>query len=108
VDPVHHVKGEHRLRAFDSWVLREILEMRGARKQGDGKKVPYDELHNLNCPQNIVRVIKSTKIRWVEHVARMGKERNECMAVVWKDEGKRHIERPWLRWEDNIKMCSEE
>jgi len=38
-----------------------------------GKKLHYDELRNLNCPQNTVRVIKSTKIKWVEHVAQMGK-----------------------------------
>jgi len=97
-----------RERAFDSWMLREILEMRGARKQDDGKKLHNDELHSLNCPRNIVRVIKSTKIRWVERVARMGKKRNAYVIVVRTDEGKRHNERPWLRWEDNIKMGSEE
>ena len=89
-------------------MLREVLELRGARKQGDGKKLHNGEMHNFNFSQNIIRVIKSTKIRWVEHGARMGKKRIAYVFVVRKDEEKRHIETPWLRWEDNIKMDSEE
>jgi len=89
---VSRVKGEHRLRAFDSRVLREILELRGARKQDDGgKKLHNDEQHNLHSSQNVVGVIKPTKIIWVEHVTRMGKKRNANVVVVPKDEDKRYL-----------------
>jgi hypothetical protein len=52
---------------------------------------------------NIVRVIKSRRMRWAEHVARMGVDRGVHRVLVGKPEGKRPLGRPRRRWEDNIK-----
>jgi len=52
----------------------------------------------------IVRVVKSRRIRWAGHVARMGEGRGVHTVLVGKPEGKRPLGRPRRRWEDNIKM----
>ena len=57
---------------------------------------------------NIVRVVKSRRMRWVGHVARMGKERGVHRILVRKPEGKRPLGRLRRRWEDNIKMDLQE
>ena len=56
----------------------------------------------------IVRVVKSRRMRWVGHVARMGEDREVHRMLVGKPEGKRTLERPRRRWEDNIKMDLQE
>jgi hypothetical protein len=61
-------------------------------------------LNDLYSSPNIVRVIKSRRIRWAEHVARTGKKRGVYRLLVGKPEGKR----PRFRWEDNIKMDLQE
>jgi hypothetical protein len=63
-----------------------------------------DELHSLYPSPNIVREIKSKRMRWVEHVARMEEGRGVYSVLVGWPEGKRPLGRPRLRWEDNIKM----
>jgi hypothetical protein len=63
-----------------------------------------DELHDLYSSPNIVRVIKSRKMRWAGHVARMGERRGVYRVLVGRPEGKRPLRRPRRRWEDNIKM----
>jgi hypothetical protein len=63
-----------------------------------------DELHNLYSSPIIVRVIKSRRMRWTEHVARMGEGRGVYRVWVGRPEGKRPLGRPRLRREDNIKM----
>jgi hypothetical protein len=63
-----------------------------------------DELHSLYSSQNIVRAIKSRRMRWAGHVARMGEGRGVCRVSVGRPEGKRSMGRPRRRWEDNIKM----
>jgi hypothetical protein len=62
------------------------------------------ELHDLYSSPNIVRVIKSRRIRWAGHVARMGDERGVYRVLVGKPEGERPPGIPRRRWEDNIKM----
>jgi hypothetical protein len=62
------------------------------------------ELHSLYSSSNIVRVIKSRKMRWVGHVARMGEGSGVYGVLVGKPEGKRPLGRPRRRWEDNIKI----
>jgi hypothetical protein len=53
---------------------------------------------------NIIRIIKSRRMRWAGHVARMGEKRNVYRLLVGKSEGKRPLGRPRHRWTDNIKM----
>jgi hypothetical protein len=62
---------------------------------------------NISLP-DIVRVVKSRRMRWAGHVARMGEERGVHRVLVGKPEGKRPMGRPRRRWEDNIKMDVEE
>ena len=67
-----------------------------------------EELNDLYCSPNIVRVIKLRRMRWVGHVARMGEERGEYRVLVGKSEGKRPLGRPRHRWVDNIRMDLQE
>ena len=67
-----------------------------------------EELNDLYSLPNIVRVVKSRRMRWAGHVARMGEERGVHGVLVGKPEGKRSLGRPRRRWEDNIKMDLEE
>jgi hypothetical protein len=71
---------------------------------GGWKKLHNEELHNLYSLSNIVRLIKSRKMRWAGHVALMGEKRNVYMLLVGKPEGKRPLGRPRRRWIYNIKM----
>jgi hypothetical protein len=62
------------------------------------------ELYSLYSSPNIIREIKSRRLRWAGHVARMGESRDAYRALVGKPEGRRPLERPRRRCEDNIKM----
>jgi hypothetical protein len=63
----------------------------------------YNKL-NLHSSANIIRIIKSRRMRWARHVARMGEKRNAYRILVEKPEGKRPLGRPRRRRVDNIKM----
>jgi hypothetical protein len=71
---------------------------------GDWRKLHNDELHSLYSSPSIIRMIKSRRMRWAGHVARMAEKRNAYRIVVGKPEGKRPLGRPRRRWVDNIKM----
>jgi hypothetical protein len=71
---------------------------------GGWRKLHNEELHNLYCSPSIIRIIKSRRIRWAGHVARMGEKRNAYRILVGKPEGKRPLGRPRRWWEDNIRM----
>jgi hypothetical protein len=68
------------------------------------RKLHNYELHSLYSSPNIVRVIKSRRMRWVGHVARMGEGRDVYRVLVGRPERKRPLGRPRRRWEDNIKI----
>jgi hypothetical protein len=97
------LKEEHRLRVFENRVLRRIF---GPKMEEDGswRKLHNDELHSLYSSPNIVKMIKSGRMRWAGHVARMGKGRGVYSVLVGRPEGKRPLGRHRHRWEDNIKM----
>jgi hypothetical protein len=94
---------EHRLRVFETTVLRKIF---GPKREEDGswRKLHNDELHDLYSSPNVVRVIKSRRMRWARHVARMGEGRGVYRVLVGRPEGKRPLGRPRRRQEDNINM----
>ena len=71
---------------------------------GEWRKLHDEELSDLYSLPNIVRVVKSKRMRWAEHVARMGEGRGVYRVLVEKPEGQRPLGRPRRRWEDNIKM----
>jgi hypothetical protein len=84
-------------------VLRSIFELK-REEDGSWRKLHSDELHNLYSSLNIVRVIKSRRIRWAGHVALVGNGRGVYRISVGRPESKRLLGRPKRRWEDNIKM----
>jgi hypothetical protein len=94
---------EHILRVFENRVLRRIF---GPKREEDGswRKLHNDGLHNLYSSLKIVRVIKSRRMRWAGHVARMEEERCAYRILIGRLEGKRPLGRPRRRWEDNIKL----
>jgi hypothetical protein len=94
---------EHRLRVFENRVLRRIF---GPKREEDGswRKLHIDELHCLYFSPNIVRVIKSRRMRWAGHMARMGEGRDVYRVLVGRPGSKRPLGRPRRRWEDNIKQ----
>jgi hypothetical protein len=71
---------------------------------GEWRKLHSEELHNLYSSPNIIRLLKSKRMRWTGHVARMGEERKVYKVLVGKPEGKRPLGRPRRRWENGIRM----
>ena len=82
--------------------------MREGRGNREKKKLHNEEHRDLYSLPNIVRVVKSRRMRWAGHVARMGEGRVVHRVLVGKPEGKRPLGRPRRRWEDNIKMDLQE
>ena len=98
------LREEHRLRVFENKVLRKIFWAKRDGITGEWRKLHNSELNALYSSPNIIRSLKSRRLRWAGHVARMGQSRNAHRVLVEKPEGKRPLGRPRRRWEDNIKM----
>jgi hypothetical protein len=97
------LREEHRLRFFGKIMLRKIF---GPKREEDvwWIELHNDELHSPYSSPNIVRVIKSRRMRWAGHVARRGEGRGVYRVLVGRPKGKRPLGRPRRRWDDNIKM----
>jgi hypothetical protein len=97
------LREEHRLRVSENRLLRRIFV---PKREVDGlwRKLHNDELHNLYSLPNIVRVIKSRRLRWAGHVACMREGRGVYRVLVGKPKGKRPLGRARCKWEDNIKL----
>jgi len=93
---------------FEKRMLRRIFGPRRDDVRGEWRKLLNEELSDLYSSPNFGRVIKSRRMRWVGHVARMGERRGVCRVLVRRPEGKRPLGRPRRRWEDNIKMYLQE
>jgi hypothetical protein len=89
---------------FENRVLRRIFGPKRDEVTGEWRKLHSGELHNLYTSLDIIRQIKSRRMRWAGHVARMGEGRNLYRVLVGKPKGKRPLESPRRRWEDGIKM----
>jgi hypothetical protein len=89
---------------FENRVLRRIFGPKRDEVTGEWTKLCNEELRDLYSSTSIIRIIKSGRMRWVCHVARMGEKRNVYRSLVGKPEGKRRNGRPRRRWVDNIRM----
>ena len=94
----------HRLRVFENKVLRKIFWVKEDEITGELRKLHNYELNALYSSPNIIRSLKSRRLRWAGHVARMEQSRNAYRVLVGKPEGKRPLGRLRRRWEDNIRM----
>jgi hypothetical protein len=97
------LREEHGLGVFENRLLRRIF---GPKREEDGsrRKLHNDELHSLYSSPNIVRVIKSGRMRWARYVARVEDGRGVYRVLVGSPKGKRPLGRLRRRWEDNIKL----
>jgi len=102
------LREERKLRVFENMVLRRIFGRRRDEVTGEWKRLHKEELNDLYSSLNIVRVIKSRRMRWAGHEARIGEERGVYRVMVGKPEGRRPLGRPRRRWVDNIRMDLEE
>ena len=98
------LRKERRLRVFENRVLRRVFGPKRDEITREWRKLHNEELMDFYSLPNIVRVVKSRRMRWAGHVARMGEWRGAHRILVRKPEGKRSLVRPRRRWEDNIKM----
>jgi hypothetical protein len=93
---------------FENRVLRRIFGPKRDGVTGEGRRLHNEELNDLYSSPNIIRVIRSRRMRWVGHVARMGEGRGAYRILVERPEGRRPLGRPRHKREDNIKMDLQE
>jgi hypothetical protein len=97
------LREELRLRVFLNRLLSRIFGQKRDEVTGDWRKLRNEELHKLYSSPNIIRMIKSRRMRWAGHVARMGEKRNAYRILVRKPEGRRPLGRPKRRWVEILK-----
>ena len=97
------LREERKLRVFENMVLR-----RRDKVTGEWRRFHTEELFDLYSSPNIVWVIKSRRMKWAGHVARMGEERGVYRVLVGKPEGRRPLGRPRCRWVNNVRMDLQE
>jgi hypothetical protein len=89
---------------FKNRVLRRLFGPKRDEVTGEWRKLHSEELHSLYSSSDIIRQVKSRRMRWVGHMALMGEERKVYKVLGRKPEGKRPLGRPRHRWEDGIRM----
>ncbi|KAJ4429910.1 hypothetical protein ANN_22114 [Periplaneta americana] len=98
------LRKEQRLRVFENKLLRKIFGATRDEVTGEWRKLHNMELRALYSSPDIIRNIKSRRLRWAGYVACIGESRNAYTMLVGRPEGKRPLGRPRRRWEDNIKI----
>jgi hypothetical protein len=93
---------------FENRVLRRVFGPKKDEVTGEWRKLHNEELSDLYSLPNILRVVKSSRMRWAGHVVCMEEGRGVYRVLVGKPEGKRPLGRPKHRWEYNIKMDLQE
>jgi hypothetical protein len=88
------LREEHRLKVFENMVRRRIFGSKRDEVTGEWKKLHSEELHSLYLSPNIIRQIKSRRVRWVRHVACMGEKRKIYKVLMGKREGRKGYE--WI------------
>ena len=99
---------DRRLRVFENRVLWRICRPKIDEVTMEWRKIHKEELNDMYSSPSIGRVIKSRRMKWSEHVARMGESKGVYRALVEKSEGKRPLGRRRRRWENDIKMVLHE
>ena len=89
---------------FENKVLRKIFGPKRDEITGEWRKLHNADLHALHSSPDIIRNLKSRRLSWAGHVARMEQFRNAYRVFVGKPESKRPLGRPRRRWEGNIKI----
>jgi hypothetical protein len=102
------LREEHRLRVFENRVLRRRFGPKRDEVTVEWRRLHNEELNDLYSSPNIIRVIKSRRMRWAGHVARMGEGRGGYRILAGRPEGKIQLGRPRRRWEDDIKIDLQE
>ena len=92
------LRKERSLRVFENRVLRRVFGLKREEVTGEWRKLHNGELSDLYSLPNNFRVVKSKRMRWAGHVARMVKGRGVYRVLVGRPEGKRPLERPRRRW----------
>jgi hypothetical protein len=98
------LREEYRLKVFENRMLRRIFGPKRDEVTGDWRKLHNEELHNLYSLPNIIKMIKSRKMRWAGHVARRRAKRNAYRTLVWKSEGMRPVGSLRCMGVDDIKI----
>jgi hypothetical protein len=98
------LREERKLRVFENRVLRKVYGPKRDEVTGKWRKLHNEELNDLYSLPNIVRVVKSRRMRWAGHAARMGENSVVHRVLVGKPEEKWLLGRPRRRWKYNIKM----
>jgi hypothetical protein len=98
------LREEHRLRVFENRVLRGIFGPKTDEVTGEWRKLHCGEIDNLCSSPDIIRQIKSRRMRWAGHVARTAEGRNVYRVLLGKPKGKIPFGRRRRRWKDGIKM----
>jgi hypothetical protein len=93
---------------FNNRVLRKTFWRKRDEVTGKWKRLQNEKLYALYCSLNIIPMMKSRRMKWVEHVACMGDRRDANRGLKARPEKKRLLGRPWSRSEDNIKMDPQE
>jgi hypothetical protein len=89
---------------FENSVLRRIFGPKRDEVTGEWRKLHNEELRDLYPSPSIISIIKTRRMIWAGHVARMREKRNAYRLLVGKPEGKRPLGRPRRRWVDNVRM----
>jgi hypothetical protein len=102
------LREEDRLRVFENRVLRRVFGPQRDELMAEWRMLHSGELHNLYSFPNIIRQIKSRRMRWAGHMVCMGEGRKAYKVFVGKSEGKRALRRSRHRWKNGIKIALRE
>jgi hypothetical protein len=102
------LKAEHRLRLFDNREKTNACRRKRGEVTGEWRRLHNEELNDLYSLPNIIPLMKSRRMRWTGHRARMGERKWAYRILAGRPEGRRPLGKQRRRWEDNIKVDLQE